>query len=760
MAGALEGIRVVDFGHYIAGPLAGMLLADQGADVVKIDPPGGPRWQTPGNATWNRGKRSITLDLKDEADLDTARRLVASADVLVENFRPGVMDRLGLGAEAMIEANPRLVYCSIPGFAADDPRAGVAAWEGVLGAATATYTTAGDGLASADNPVLTAVPISSSYGAFVGVVSIAMALNARERDGAGQRIEVPLFDATFTAIGSRGLYVHDPSRRAPERADGWVRQYECSDGRWVQFHAANQRFIERFIDRAGLGAWREEGLHVSEEVAEDPDLSAELLRRMTALFKTRTAKEWEDLVNDALVCCSIVYESSEWMQHEHARTSKQVIEVEDPEYGTMLQPGVNPRLYGAPGAVRRGASAPGADRAEVLGPWLEAAPEPASPPETRLLRSALEGLKVLDLCIILAGPTCGRTLAEFGADVVKIDDPNRAGGVRMHNDVNRGKQSMLLDLKTEEGRELFWKLAEEADVVVQNLRGGRIDVLGLDYEELKKRNPSVVYASINAYGHEAPWEERPGWEQLAQAAAGMQARFAGDRPYRQAFPINDYGTGLMGAYGVALALLHRQRTGEGQHVKAALAYTACTLQSPFFQDYEGKVWDEVRGHDALGWNPLQHLYRASDRWLFLGATPDLLPAIGEIAGLEGAAGLEGDALEAFLAERIAQRPAEEWAERLTALGAGAHPVRGVRELMTDEWVQEHGLSITREHAEIGLVTTNGPSPRLSRTPAEPGAPASKPGTDARAVLEARGLAEDYERLLAAGVIAIDGVVAS
>ena len=220
-------------------------------------------------------------------------------------------------------------------------------------------------------------------------------------------------------------------------------------------------------------------------------------------------------------------------------------------------------------------------------------------------------------------------------------------------------------------------------MVVQNLRGGRIEVLGLDYEELKRRNPNVIYASLNAYGHEGPWEERPGWEQLAQGGGGMQARFASDRPYRQAFPINDYGTGLMGAYGVALALLHRQRTGEGQHVKAALAYTACTLQSPFFQDYEGKVWDEVRGHDALGWNPLQHLYRASDRWMFLGATPDLLPAIGEVEGLEGAAGLEGDALEAFLAERIAQRPAEEWTELLTALGAGAHPVRGVRELMTE-----------------------------------------------------------------------------
>ena len=139
MTGALDGIRVIDFGHYIAGPLAGMLLADQGADVVKVDPPGGPRWQTPANATWNRGKRSILLDLKRDDDLATARSLIESADVVVENFRPGVMGRLGLGAEAMIQANPQLVYCSLPGFASDDPRAEMPAYEGVVGAATATY---------------------------------------------------------------------------------------------------------------------------------------------------------------------------------------------------------------------------------------------------------------------------------------------------------------------------------------------------------------------------------------------------------------------------------------------------------------------------------------------------------------------------------------------------------------------------------------------------------------------------------------------
>src|SRR5262249_47774899 len=131
MPGALEGVRVIDFGQYIAGPLAAMLLGDQGADVIRIDPPGGPRWNTPGNATWNRNKRSIALDLKRHADRETARQLVLDADVVIENFRPGVMDRLGLGAAAMTAAdvNPRLIYCSLPGFGADDPRARVRAWE-------------------------------------------------------------------------------------------------------------------------------------------------------------------------------------------------------------------------------------------------------------------------------------------------------------------------------------------------------------------------------------------------------------------------------------------------------------------------------------------------------------------------------------------------------------------------------------------------------------------------------------------------------
>ncbi|HZQ38284.1 MAG TPA: CoA transferase, partial [Dehalococcoidia bacterium] len=271
MVGPLAGVRVLDFGQYVAGPLAAMLLGDLGADVVRIDPPQGPRLRDPANATWNRGKQAFSLDLKSEAGRTRARELAASADVLIENFRPGVMERLGLGAEQLCAANPGLVYCALPGFAADDPRAGLAAWEGVVGAATGTYSTRLEG-GEAGRAVFTAVPIPSAYAAFLGATSIVMALIARERDGVGQQITVPLFDATFTAIGSRGLTFHDPARAPMPRGSAWVRQYQCGDGRWVQFHAANTRFIRQFIKAAGVEQWEADGLIDRARLASEREL--------------------------------------------------------------------------------------------------------------------------------------------------------------------------------------------------------------------------------------------------------------------------------------------------------------------------------------------------------------------------------------------------------------------------------------------------------------------------------------------------------
>jgi len=751
MTGALTGIRVIDFGQYIAGPLTGMFLADQGADVIRVDPPGGPRWDTPANATWNRGKRSIVLDLKAAGDLETARRLIATADVVIENFRPGVMERLGLGAQAMTSANPRLIYCSMPGFASDDPRAGVPAWEGVVSAAFSTYRPR----TREGRPTYTPVPIASSYAAFQAAVSIVMSLLVRERDGLGQRIEVPLFDAMFATVGAQVL-----NAPAADGAGGgpWG-PLLCKDGRWVYVQHGNQNYRD-FVRAAGLESWEAEGLFDRARLAREPELATEARRRVAELFKTRAAREWEDLISAAGSECSVCYTSAEWLAHPHAHESAMVIQVSDPRYGAMLQPGLNARMSATPGAVRGPAPQLDADRIALFAEADARRPVIAGG-AMAARRSALEGLKVLDLTIVLAGPTCGRTLAEFGADVIKIDNPVRGSTVSFHNTINRGKRSILLDLKSQEGRDVFWRLLEDTDVVVQNYRKGKLDRLGLGYDDVRKRKPDIVYASMNAYGHVGSWADRPGHEQLAQAATGMQERFGGDgTPTLQPHAVNDYGTGYMGAFAVALALFHRQRTGQGQHVDTSLAYTALTLQSPFMQDYAGKTWDEPRGQDALGEGPLYRAYAASDGWLFLAARHSDLPRLAKIEGLASMGELEGDDLGHALEERLATESVDTWVARLLAEDIGAHRVsRSQRAVMDDPWVREHGLSMTREHDEIGPVVTSGPGARLSRTPLHAGRPAPKPGADAREILEEAGFGDRYVELVERGIVRMDGVAA-
>jgi len=279
MDAALHGIRVIDFGQYLAGPLLSVMLADNGADVIRIDPPGGPRWRHPANAMLQRGKRSVVLDLALPGDLRVARELVTGSDVLVENFRPGVMDRLGIGAAEMLEQNPRLIYCSLPGFAEDDPRAGMRAWEGVVCAAVGVYH------ASVrhddEGPVFNAIPFASSYAAAIAAHSVLAALIARQRDGLGQRIQVPLFEALFEFQGHLGQKLPSPPRQMPKPGSGnWapVGHFRCADGRWVHLGQVQERhyrwFTEKFLPAEALAR----GLGDPGRLRADPALNAEALR--------------------------------------------------------------------------------------------------------------------------------------------------------------------------------------------------------------------------------------------------------------------------------------------------------------------------------------------------------------------------------------------------------------------------------------------------------------------------------------------------
>ncbi|MBO0692976.1 MAG: CoA transferase, partial [Acidimicrobiaceae bacterium] len=724
MPGALANLRIIDFGQYVAGPLAALMLADQGAEVIHVDPPGGPRLDGPADAFLNRNKRRVILDLASPVGRDAAARLIGSADVVIENFRPGVMDRLGLGPDAMTSANPGLVYCSLPGFSAEDPRAGMRAWEGVLQAATAnSIPRRGEEPPGWDwsRPTYTALPLPSSFAAYLGATSIVMALIARWRTGRGQRVEVPLFDAMFTLVGHNGAFraAHGASLPSPIHGRG-AGCFRCADGRYVQFDTSSPRHLTWFAREAGVtGAWGPGLLDLIE--SRKPDVNEKLHAHLAELFLTRPAEEWEAIGNRAGAAIGMVRTPQEWIKTDQARAIGAVTEIGDPVIGPMWMAGLPVQLSKAKAAPPAARHLPGEDTTAVLSE-LETRSAPALPAGREPdLAHPLAGVRVVDLCIALAGPTCGRLLSEFGADVIKINAPG--GGVGGY--LNRGKRSLLVDLDSLEGQEVYWRLVEKADVVVENFSPSTSDRLGIGYAEVSARRPDIVYTSMSCYGRGGPWTENRGWERQGQAVTGIMER-TGLPSVLGPYNIVDIGTGIMGTFATGLGLYHRLVTGSGQMVGASLVQTATYHQALFAFDYPGHVATEPRGYDALGEGPLDRYYPASDAWFYLAAQAEDIPLLADLVGAE-LVGLDGPELEKELEAAFRKDRAVAWVERLRAAGIAAHPNTTIGELMTGELARARGLSITQDVDGAGPCVMPGISVHLQDTPARVGQISGPPG---------------------------------
>src|SRR4051812_2475817 len=343
---ALTGIKVLDLGQYIAGPMVAMFLGDFGAEVVRVDPPGGPRWEAPGNAVLQRGKRVVELDLKSSEGLAQVSRLIEWADVVIEGFRPGVMDRLGLTPDTFTTADPRLIWCSLPAFGADDPRAAAPGWEGVVMSAAGLYPNTPE--VTESEPRFSALPLASCMAAFVASHRIAAAFIARERYGHGERFEVPLYDACFQLIGIEAEVPWSRSWESDQlmgKVPGTVGTRKAADGRYIQ-NTGPVRGVQAIFDRFAP-EFRLTDLD-AESIVEASD-------RLRELWAKMPAAEWERFAQEELGSAfAVVQTSEEWLHDEHALRSASVVAVDDPQLGSTRQAGFPVVLSRTPARVRTG----------------------------------------------------------------------------------------------------------------------------------------------------------------------------------------------------------------------------------------------------------------------------------------------------------------------------------------------------------------------------------------------------------------------
>lgn len=724
VVGPLNGVRVVDFGQWIAGPLTATLLADQGASVVRIEAPTGPRWNHVANTMLLRNRHSITLDLHDAADRATAQTLMATADVVIENFRPGVADRLGIGRQRAIVANPRLVYCSIPGFGHDDPRAAQPAWEGAVMAAGGAYSSelsgALTGVGAGSDPVeFSPLPLASVFAATESAMAIVAALMARERDGLGQWIEVPLFDALFEASGVRAMTFERGGLALTDFGNGF---YQCGDGRWVTFVAMWFRHLEWFISAAGMQQWISEGVVDFDRLWHDSEAGNELRRRLIALFATRTAAEWEELGRDHGCTIAMMRSTEQWLNEPHAMASGTVLDIDDPLLGRVRVPG--PAItFSARDVV------------------------PARPPRrsgAAPTTAALAGVRVLDLSRVVAAPTAAKLLAQFGADVIKIDADPAVGRASfrepaLHEHLNRGKQTIIVDLTSDEGQRLLPRLLAQCDVVVHNFGAAAARRLGIDEPSVRAHAPHVVYLHVNAFGETGPWRDHRGYAELANLTTGITERSIGEtRRDSGSSPLidnprwffTDYLTGVLGAYAALVGLYHRDRTGHGARVTTSLVRAAMLEQVLYMVGGARDAACEPRGA-APGWAPLQRLYATRDGTVFVGAPESQLDRVFAALATDPIdASSDAHNIEQALAHALARLTSAECVDRLRIGRVGVHAVTTLAELMTEGGVADRrGLRVEDHTEQAGAIVMPGPVAFLSRTPMQPGALPGPFGSD-------------------------------
>ena len=351
MSEVLEGIKVLEFGQYIAGPYAGTLLAEQGANVIKIEKPGGDPYRTdPGFVVCNRSKKGIIINLKTHDGQEIARRMAKEADVIIENFRPGVAEKLGINYVDIKKIKPGIIYCSISGFGRNGPYKEIPGWEPLV----LSLSTVNTGQSRIGDPVYQNLLVASHYAAILASFYIVMALYARQSSGKGEHIEMSLLKSIVAMqpniLGNSPLKFFLPFNLRGIMP--LVRIYQGSDGQWFVMNASSIPFFTAMCSALGHEEWLIDPMFEGAPYFIMPPRNAQVAGMLQSIFYTKTRDEWVEILQKANVPSAPVQSVDQILTEPHLEENDFITDVIESKYGKVRQTNVPVVLSATSGRVR------------------------------------------------------------------------------------------------------------------------------------------------------------------------------------------------------------------------------------------------------------------------------------------------------------------------------------------------------------------------------------------------------------------------
>lgn len=585
MGKPLDGMRILDLTRYVSGSLCTLLLCDYGAEVLKAekDP---LRYDTMteeekcARATFHRGKIPVILDLGKEKDRERFWKLCEQVDAVVENFRPGVMEDWGITYETLQEKNPAIVYTSISGFGQDGPYAIRGASDPVIQAESGIMSITGP---RGKDAVKCGADISSYMTAVMGCIGTMMGVIHAQRTGKGCRVDLSMLETTMMCLENQlAVYMRDGKIPKPMGNSydlfAPVGLYKCGDEKEFMLSVGTDGQWRILCDVLGKPEWKEDPRYVTN--MRRVENLAQLDRELRAEFAKYDRKTLSEKLQAGHCVYGNINDFKAVEGHPQVKARKMIVQAVYPDGSTYRVPG-NPIHMS--GMERQTKYQVFPVERTIQSDRTREKKSTVPVREKNVAGRPLEGIRILDFSQFLSGPVSTLLLSDYGAEVIKIENPplgdnTRYGpyidrGTSSHYAMrNRGKKSIVLNMKKEEHKQLFIEMVKTADAVVDNYKPGTMEKFGITYDLLREINPAIVYTSLSGYGQTGPYADHAAFDQTVQAESGIMSITGenGGTPMKCGASVADFSAGLVACAGTLMAIYDAQRTGQGRRVDVSM----------------------------------------------------------------------------------------------------------------------------------------------------------------------------------------------